>query len=186
MTVTREPQLDDPPPEGTARQPDGPTTVDFDGLYHAHFRSLTIQLTAYCGDLAQAQDMVQEAFCRAFARWSRVSRYEDPVAWVRRVAWNLTTSRWRRARTARAWLHRQREEYVPGPGPDRVALTAALAGLPANQRRAVVLHYLADLSVAQIAVQENVPEGTVKSWLHRGRAALAAQLTPTNEVNHHD
>ncbi|WBB74364.1 SigE family RNA polymerase sigma factor [Micromonospora sp. WMMD1128] len=183
MTVTREPRLDDPPPEGTTGAPDGYPAVDFDGLYHAHFRSLTIQLTAYCGDLSQAQDLVQEAFCRAFARWSRVSRYDDPVAWVRRVAWNLATSRWRRLRTAQTWLHRQREEHVPGPEPDRVALTAALGRLPANQRRAVVLHHLADLSVSQIAAQEGVPEGTVKSWLHRGRAALAAQLSPTNEVN---
>lgn len=176
----------DEPPEGTARRAERREAVDFDGLYHAHFRSLTIQLTAYCGDLSQAQDMVQEAFCRAFARWSRVSRYDDPVAWVRRVAWNLATSRWRRLRTAQAWLHRQREEYVPGPGPDRVALTAALSELPAHQRRAVVLHYLADLSVAQIAAQEDVPEGTVKSWLYRGRAALAAKLTTTSEVNHND
>ncbi len=176
----------DEPPEGTARRAERREAVDFDGLYHAHFRSLTIQLTAYCGDLSQAQDMVQEAFCRAFARWSRVSRYDDPVAWVRRVAWNLATSRWRRLRTAQAWLHRQREEYVPGPGPDRVALTAALSELPAHQRRAVVLHYLADLSVAQIAAQEDVPEGTVKSWLYRGRAALAAKLTTTSEVNHSD
>ncbi|MDM4782801.1 MULTISPECIES: SigE family RNA polymerase sigma factor [unclassified Micromonospora] len=185
MTVTREPMLDEPP-EGTARRAERREAVDFDGLYHAHFRSLTLQLTAYCGDLSQAQDMVQEAFCRAFARWSRVSRYDDPVAWVRRVAWNLATSRWRRLRTAQAWLHRQREEYVPGPGPDRVALTAALSELPPHQRRAVVLHYLADLSVAQIAAQEDVPEGTVKSWLHRGRTALAAKLTTTSEVNHHD
>ena len=176
----------DEPPEGTARRAERREAVDFDGLYHAHFRSLTIQLTAYCGDLSQAQDMVQEAFCRAFARWSRVARYDDPVAWVRRVAWNLATSRWRRLRTAQAWLHRQREEYVPGPGPDRVALTAALSELPAHQRRAVVLHYLADLSVAQIAAQEDVPEGTVKSWLYRGRAALAAKLTTTSEVNHSD
>lgn len=176
----------DEPPEGTARRVERREAVDFDGLYHAHFRSLTLQLTAYCGDLSQAQDMVQEAFCRAFARWSRVSRYDDPVAWVRRVAWNLATSRWRRLRTAQAWLHRQREEYVPGPGPDRVALTAALAELPPHQRRAVVLHYLADLSVAQIAAQEDVPEGTVKSWLYRGRAALAAKLTTTSEVNHSD
>lgn len=102
------------------------------------------------------------------------------------MAWNLATSRWRRLRTAQAWLHRQREEYVPGPGPDRVALTAALAELPPHQRRAVVLHYLADLSVAQIAAQEDVPEGTVKSWLYRGRTALAAKLTTTSEVNHHD
>ncbi|MEU0152933.1 SigE family RNA polymerase sigma factor [Micromonospora fulviviridis] len=189
MTVTREPRLGEPPPGRTADRPERPDrgeAIDFDGLYHAHFRSLTLQLAAYCGDLSQAQDLVQEAFCRAFARWSRVSRYDDPVAWVRRVAWNLATSRWRRLRTAQSWLHRQREEHVPGPGPDRVALTAALAQLPTAQRRAVVLHYLADLSVVQIAEQEGVPEGTVKSWLHRGRAALAAQLTTTNGVNHHD
>ncbi|QGN46758.1 RNA polymerase sigma factor [Micromonospora sp. WMMD558] len=180
MTVTREQRVDEPPPDRTTIRPprggrrDG---VDFDELYHAHFRSLTVQLAAYCGDLQQAQDVVQEAFCRAFARWSRVARYDDPVAWVRRVAWNLATSRWRRLRTAQSWLRRQREEHVAGPSPDRVALTAALAHLPPAQRRAVVLHYLADLSVTQIAQQEEVPEGTVKSWLHRGRAALAAQLS---------
>nr|WP_245730776.1 SigE family RNA polymerase sigma factor [Micromonospora pallida] len=171
-------------PGGTA--PAASTGADFDEIYHAHFRSLTIQLTAYCGELTQAQELVQEAFCRAYARWSRVSRYDDPVAWIRRVAWNLAASRWRRLRTAQHFLRRQREEHVPGPSPDRVALTAALAQLPAPQRRAVVLHYLADLSVSQIAQQEEVPEGTVKSWLHRGRAALAAQLAVTSEVKHHD
>ncbi|MFC5921878.1 SigE family RNA polymerase sigma factor [Micromonospora vulcania] len=159
--------------------------VDFDQLYHAHFRSLTIQLAAYFGDFSQAQDLVQEAFCRAFARWGKVSRYDDPVAWVRRVAWNLATSRWRRLRTAQSYLRRQREEYVPGPDPDRVALTRALAALPPNHRRVVVLHHLADLSVTEIAQQEDVPEGTVKSWLHRGRAALAAQLASQNEVTDH-
>ncbi|MEV6366763.1 SigE family RNA polymerase sigma factor [Micromonospora musae] len=188
MTVTREPRRGEPPPEVAAERPqprEQAEGIDFDGLYHAHFRSLTLQLAAYCGDLPQAQDLVQEAFCRAFARWSRVSRYDDPVAWVRRVAWNLATSRWRRLRTAQSWLRRQREEHMPGPGPERVALTAALAQLPANQRRAVVLHYLADLSVGQIAEQEGVPEGTVKSWLYRGRTALAVQLAGENGGNDH-
>ncbi|WP_446216995.1 RNA polymerase sigma factor [Micromonospora sp. IBHARD004] len=187
MAVTTDPRLDEPPPGRGASRPverDG-LGADFDQLYHAHFRSLTVQLTAYCGDLSQAQDLVQEAFCRAFTRWSSVSRYDDPVAWVRRVAWNLATTRWRRLRTAQSFLRRQREEHVPGPSPDRVALHAALRLLPANQRRAVVLHYLADLSVHQIAEQEQVPEGTVKSWLHRGRAALATHLTATNEVTNH-
>ena len=53
---------------------------------------------------------------------------------------------------------------------------AALATLPPAQRRAVVLHYMADLSVAEIADQEGVAVGTVKSWLHRGRVALAARI----------
>jgi RNA polymerase sigma-70 factor (ECF subfamily) len=107
-----------------------------------------------------------------------VSCYDDPVAWVRRVAWNLAVSRWRRARTAMLHLHRQRpiEPQMDGPSPERVALVAALATLPPQQRRAVVLHYLADLPLAEIAAREGVAEGTVKSWLHRGRAALSARL----------
>jgi RNA polymerase sigma-70 factor (ECF subfamily) len=57
-----------------------------------------------------------------------------------------------------------------------------LAALPDRHRRVVILHYLADLSVAAIAVQENVSPNTVKSWLHRGRAELAAQLGDMREV----
>jgi RNA polymerase sigma-70 factor, ECF subfamily len=155
-----------------------PDAVSFEELYTAHFQGLTVQLYAYFGDRQEAQDVVQEAFCRALARWPKVIRYDDPVAWVRRVAWNLATSRWRHARTAMRILRRQRldRDQVAGPDPGRVALVAALATLPPAQRRAIVLHYLADLPVAEIADREGVAPGTVKSWLHRGRAALAAQL----------
>jgi len=164
------------PPIRAALAGDRAEPVDFDGFYHAHFRSLTVQLGAYVGDLHVAQDLVQEAFCRAYTRWRKVSGMDDPVAWVRKVAWNLATSRWRRARVSREYLRRQRLTYVEGPSPDRVALTRALSTLPERHRRAIVLHYLADLTVVEIAQQEQVAEGTVKSWLHRGRAALATAL----------
>lgn len=167
----------DLPAGGRASADRAPGVPGFEELYAAHFRDLTVQLYAYFGNRQEAQDVVQEAFCRALARWSRLSRYDDPVAWVRRVAWNLATSRWRRARTALRVLRGQRVEHTAGPDPDRVALVAALATLPAAQRRAVVLHYLADLPVAEIAEREGVAAGTVKSWLHRGRAALATQLS---------
>ncbi|WP_344616048.1 SigE family RNA polymerase sigma factor [Dactylosporangium salmoneum] len=149
----------------------------FDEFYAAYFQPLTVQLFAYTGDMAAAQDVVQEAFCRALSRWKRVAEMDDPAAWVRRVAWNLATSRWRRARTAMAFARRHREEHVAAPSPDRVALAQALATLPEQQRRAVILHYLADLPISDIARQEGVAEGTVKSWLHRGRTALATRLT---------
>lgn len=155
---------------------DSPRLEDFSEFYAAHFHSLTVQLFAHTGDLGEAQDVVQEAFCRALARWSRLVEYDDPVAWVRRVAWNLATSRWRRVRTAVAFARRHREESVPEPSPDRVVLVAALATLPERQRQAVVLHYLADLPLSTIAAELGVAEGTVKSWLHRARTALAAQL----------
>jgi RNA polymerase sigma-70 factor, ECF subfamily len=155
--------------------------ADFDDFYAAHYADLTVQVYAYFGDRHEAQDVVQEAFCRALARWRRVSTYDDPAAWVRRVAWNLATSRWRRMRTARAFLRRQppAEPAVDGPSPDRVALVDALAALPERHRRALVLHYLADLPTADIAEREGVAEATVRSWLHRGRAALATRLTTT-------
>jgi RNA polymerase sigma-70 factor, ECF subfamily len=185
VTVKMRARAGAPPAAAGDEGADGSPAVTFDDFYHAHFRGVTTQLCAYVGDLGQAQDLAQEAFCRAFARWDKLVRYDDPVGWVRQVAWNLARSRWRRLRTARGFLLRQRPEHVTGPTPDRVAIDAALAMLPANQRRAVILHYLADLSIAQIAAQEGVAPGTVKSWLHRGRAALAALLDDTTEGASH-
>lgn len=169
-------------PAHAAARPETPTAVpdtpSFDEVYAAHYADLTVQLYAYFGDRQEAQDVVQEAFVRALARWRTVSAYDDPVAWVRRVAWNLAVSRWRRARTALTFVRKQRrdEAQTAGPNPERVALVEALGTLPDTLRRAMVLRYLADLTIAEIARREGVAEGTVKSWLHRGRAALAVEL----------
>ncbi len=164
---------------------DRPPPAGFDEFYAGHFHALTLQLFAFTGRLSDAQDLAQEAFCRALTRWTAVSRYEDPVAWVRRVAWNLATSQWRRRTVAANFLRRQREQHVEGPGPERIALVQALATLPAQQRRIFVLRYLADMSVLEIAEQEGVPEGTVKSTLHRARTALAHQLSAEGKERRH-
>jgi RNA polymerase sigma-70 factor (ECF subfamily) len=153
-----------------------PPREEFETFYAGSFQSLVVQLYAYTSDMDAAQDVVQEAFCRALARWERLSEYDDPAGWVRRVAWNLATSRWRKAVAAARMARRHQEEHVPAPSPDRVALAQALAAIPAAQRRVLILFYLADLPVRDIAEQENLAEGTVKTWLRRGRAALAAQL----------
>jgi RNA polymerase sigma-70 factor (ECF subfamily) len=150
---------------------------DFDNFYLANFDRLVLQLYAYTADLPHARDVVQEAFARALPRWGRVSAYDDPVGWVRRVAWNLATSRWRQLRRFRSYAVNHREEHTSGPSPDRVVLTRALAKLPEHHRQAVVLYYLADLPVGEIAETMGVAEGTVKSWLHRARKALADILT---------
>jgi RNA polymerase sigma-70 factor (ECF subfamily) len=155
---------------------------DFSEFYAAHFHGITVQLFAFTGDFAQAQDLAQEAFTRAVIRWDKLRGYDDPATWVRRVAFNLASSRWRRNRIAAAYVRRQREQHVDGPSPDRVLLARALAALPERHRRVVILHYLADLSVADIAEQERVSPNTVKSWLHRGRTELAAQLGDLREV----
>ena len=156
--------------------------ADFDELYQARYLDVVATVHALVGDLGVAQELAQEAFCRAWQRWDRVARYEDPAAWVRRVAMNLAMSRWRRLVVARRHLlRREPPPEAPALGPDHVVLVAALRTLPADQRRAIVLHHLVDLPVHQVAEELGVPAGTVKSWLHRGRAALAAYLSETEE-----
>jgi RNA polymerase sigma-70 factor (ECF subfamily) len=149
--------------------------MDFAEFYAATFHGLCMQLYAYTGDLAAAQDVVQEAFCRALPRWSTLCGYDDPAAWIRKVAWNLATSRWRQLRRM-AGLGHVRDDAIEAPRVERVDLMNALATLPPRQRQAVVLHYLADTSVAETAAIIGTSEGTVKSWLHRARATLAGQL----------
>lgn len=150
---------------------------DFDGFYTANFGDTVAMAYTYTADLAEAQDIAQEAFCRAWRRWTKVSTYDNPVAWVRRVAINLARSRWRRLRMGAAHLVRQHvSEEVPELNPDHVAVVASLRKLPSRQREAVVLHHIMDLPVTEIAEHFEVPVGTVKSWLHRGRGALADDL----------
>ena len=150
---------------------------DFDELYRAHGGRLVVQLYAYTQDQALAEDLVQEAFVRALARWSRIAGYEDPIGWVRRVAWNLAASNWRRAGRGRGVAARLTEPVMPGPSPERVVLVQALATLPVPQRRAVIMFYLGDLSVAEVAEIEDASESSIKQRLHRARAALAARLS---------
>src|SRR5690606_26433839 len=107
-----------PPPDGNGgRRSHQPVGADLNELYEAHSTRLVAQLYAYTRDQALAEDLVQEAFVRLVSRWSRISTYDDPVAWLRRVAWNLATSDWRRARRAQRLAVRLREEHVPEPSP---------------------------------------------------------------------
>ena len=150
--------------------------TEFDAFYAANIGPITAQIRAYTGDHAEAEDLVAEAFTRALTRWKTLSTYENPAAWVRRVAWNLATSRLRRGTLIRRFMRRQRIADVEGPGPDRVDLERALAGLGERHRKAIILRYMADMTVAQIADQEGVAESTVRSWITRGRAVLAEHL----------
>jgi RNA polymerase sigma-70 factor, ECF subfamily len=150
---------------------------EFTSFYGATFQRLVGQLYTMTGDLAEAQDVVQEAFVRAWARRGRIDWDAAPEAWVRVTAWRIAASRWRRARDGgRLMRLTARPEAVAGPTPDRVAFTEALRKVPVEQRRALVLFHLCDLTVGQIAAETGVPAGTVKARLARGRAALLPYL----------
>lgn len=148
--------------------------------YHAHYRRLVGQLYALTRDLAEAQDVVQEAYARALARPARFLEVQDPEKWLRTVAMNAARTRYRRRwvfdRLLLAGRVHPPEETVPGMSPDRVALVAALRRLPRRTREAIVLHHIADLPIDEVASALGVSAGTIKSRLSRGRAQLARYL----------
>jgi RNA polymerase sigma-70 factor, ECF subfamily len=153
---------------------------EFTDFYSASFRRLVGHLYVMTGDRAEAQDAVQEAFTRAWSHRGQLDRHGAPEAWVRATAWRIAVSRWRRARLGSLLVRSQpAPQLVDGPNPDRVAFVDALRKVPGEQRRALVLYYLCDLSVAQISAETGVPAGTVKARLARGRAALAPHLRDT-------
>ena len=148
--------------------------------YQAYYRRLVATLYGLTADYAEAQDLVQEAYARALARPKTFLEVADPEAWLRTVAVNLARTRWRRRRLLDTMIRTGRvtptPESVPGADPTRVLLVAALAKLSRPTRETIVLHHIADMSVQEVADQLDVPVGTVKARLSRGRALLAELL----------
>ncbi|MDO3683034.1 SigE family RNA polymerase sigma factor [Micromonospora sp. C28ISP2-4] len=154
-----------------------PDVDGFDEFYRGSRQRLLGFVFVLTGDLAEAQDAVQEAYIRAWQRWSTVRGYDDPEAWVRVVASRIAVSRWRSLRSrARAYLRHGAEESMPAPSTDTVEVVAALRRLPEEQRVALALYYLLGMPVAEVARETDAPVGTVKARLSRGRAALAELL----------
>ncbi|MFF3866878.1 SigE family RNA polymerase sigma factor [Micromonospora sp. NPDC001898] len=154
-----------------------PDVDGFDEFYRGSRQRLLGFVFALTGNLAEAQDAVQEAYIRAWQRWSTVRGYDDPEAWVRVVASRIAVSRWRSLRSrARAYLRHGADDTTPGPSTDTVAVVAALRRLPEEQRVALALYYLLGMPVAEVARETAAPVGTVKARLSRGRVALAGLL----------
>ncbi len=142
-------------------------TAGFDDFYAGTATRIIRQAYALTGDLAEAQDIAQETFARAWQRWSTVSTCDS----------NLAVSRWRRARTATAATRKLAVgAHAPEVNADNVALVTGLRTLTKRQRTVLVLYYLADLPVEQVAAELSCSAGTVKSLLARGRTALAAAV----------
>jgi RNA polymerase sigma factor (sigma-70 family) len=140
-----------------------------------------------CGDRARAEDAVQEALAKA---WLSRSTIQSLTPWVTRVALNEVRSRFRRLGAERRAYDRLTAQVVDGGSvaddPEALfdqRLLHALVGLSPGQRSVVVLHYLLDQSVDDVARTLGVHSGTVKTSLHRARAALRQALEP-EEVSH--
>jgi RNA polymerase sigma factor (sigma-70 family) len=125
-------------------------------------------------------DVAQEAMLVAFRRWRHVSRLQDPAMWVRRVCANLATSQLRRRGVEARALVRLGSRISPAVlDGDDDAFWSMVRTLPRRQAQALTLYYLFDLSVAEVAETLELREGSVKSHLARGRAALFQRLSST-------
>jgi RNA polymerase sigma-70 factor (ECF subfamily) len=155
------------------------STDEVGEVYAYAARPLIGLLTALAGgNRADAEEVAQESFVRLIENWPRVRDYDDPEAWLRTVAVRAMISRHRRRDVARRAL----SKVVPVAAPaadtdDQLDLGRALAQLPIAHRAVVLMHYVDDLPVDEVARRLRIPAGTVKSRLSRARAALAPMLT---------
>lgn len=153
----------------------------FDHLFRSEYPAVVRAVEWTVGSRAIAEEITQDAFCRALERWRRVRNHENPAAWVQLTALRMAVRADRRRRRG--------DETQPGwssageTRPADVDLQRAIGELSDGQRHAVVLHHLLDLPVAQVAELMRVSEGTVKTHLHRGRARLASALREDEEIN---
>lgn len=163
----------------------GTQRLDFAEFYRVSKDACLLSVLVNVGDRDVAQDLVDEAFARAWASWRSVGRHPAPAAWVVRAALNAGISRWR---------HRRREVSLPDPGTvaDLAAgpgagaadstldprIMAALTRLPARQRQVITLRLLLDLDTSRTAEVLGISPSAVKAHLARALAVLRSDLMP--------
>jgi RNA polymerase sigma-70 factor (ECF subfamily) len=150
----------------------------FEAFYEREYHRVLGLAYAVAGSWEAAEDATQEAFLRAHRDWQRVGHYDQPGAWVRRVAANLAVSAFRRALAEARAVVRLAARRQPDPPLHAEALDfwRAVRSLPARQRQAIALFYLEDWPTAEIARFLGCTETTVRGHLHLGRAALAVTV----------
>jgi RNA polymerase sigma-70 factor, ECF subfamily len=143
----------------------------FEELYRREQPSVFRSVYRLCGDRAVAEDATQEAFARALARWRRLRGRSWAAGWVTTTALNLARRASRRRRVEPA-----AEDGVPADLDAATDVWVAVRALPRRQQEAVVLFYVADLPLADVAVAMGCAEGTAKAHLARARESLRGAL----------
>jgi len=152
----------------------------FADWYESSYRRLLGAVAVAIGDLDEAREATDEAYCRALARWSRVGAMASPEAWTYRVAVNVHRRRMRRRGLEARFVHRA---GPPEPvWPADAEIWHEVAALPPRQRAVVALRFVADLPENDIAAALGISRGTVASTLHDALRSL--RRTETVEERH--
>jgi RNA polymerase sigma-70 factor (ECF subfamily) len=186
--------------ERTARQEDTVLMADLAvgdraalaRLVERHGRGLGIVAARYLGDEAEAEEVVQEAFLRA---WRSAARYDPargaPATWLYRIAVNLCIDR-RRRRGLRRFVGLEEAPEPADPAPDALdradgrarleRVRGLIAALPARQRMALLLAAVAGLDTGEIARSMGTSRGSAEQLLVRARRRLRAELGEEEDV----
>ena len=153
---------------------------EYTWFFRDQYRAVLRTVYLILGDAGRAEDITQEAFVQLLVHWRKVSRYERPEAWVRRVAIRLAVRTARRDRL-RIALEGQAQAGGDGRRTPDLDLADALGSLSVRQRACVLLFYLEDRPLAEVAQILGISEGSAKTHLHRARQRLAILLEEVDE-----
>ena len=147
----------------------------FEAVFREEYPSIHRTVALVLADVEAADEVTQEAFTQLHLKWRRVSGYDSPGAWVRRVAIRLAVRRRQRSDRGRQ-LELIAAETETGNESTDLDVLRAVSALPPQQRAAIVLRYYADLDVKDVAAALGCAESTARVHLHRARQTLARQL----------
>jgi RNA polymerase sigma-70 factor (sigma-E family) len=158
---------------------------EFQEFYEASRDGCLRAVLASVGDRQLAEDLVAEAFTRAWVSWHSVSRHPSPPAWIVRTALNTRISWWRRRRReVSVGSGREVADVQAADGPTDVdpGLIAAVRELPQRQREVIVYRVFLDLDTRTTAEVLGIAPGTVSAHLSRAVATLRDQLVTLNHL----
>jgi RNA polymerase sigma factor (sigma-70 family) len=157
-------------------------------LFTEHSRRIYAYCLRQLGSPEEAEDAMQATYLNACR--SLLSGFEPDVAqaWLYKVAQNvcLTKQRssWRRRRVERPEDIQEIQDFIPAPpesGDELFGIGEALAGLPEQQRRAILLREWQGLSYREVAEEMELSQGAVETLIFRARRSLAAALDEPEE-----
>lgn len=156
----------------------------FARLVRAHTAGLFRYVRRMARDDAEADDLVQEAFCKVYEHLARLDPSRPFKPWLYRIATNLAISVARKRKRRRTGALGEVEPTSGAPGPLERVRTAdrnervrdAVDALPPKYRSIVALYYLGEMELREVAEALDMPEGTAKIRLYRARKLLKARL----------
>ena len=170
---------------GGSRAVGGAASVSFEEFYRAEYASVVRLAFVLTGRRDIAEELAQDAFLAAHRRWGRVSTYESPAGWVRRVVTHRSVSAGRRHLTELRLLARLGRERPADPSIplEAAELLSMVRDLPRRQAQVVALAFVEDRTIGEIAEILGCGEVSVRTHLRRGRAVLTHRLSTEGSID---